>query len=96
MRTGYEVGAVSALRWARDLPAAEEFIRFLTSREAQQIQAEVGLRVPLRNDVMAPEYLGDSHPAPGDPALAFFDRAIALREQEGWIARWTAEIDVSH
>jgi ABC-type Fe3+ transport system substrate-binding protein len=94
-RTGYEVGAVSALRWARDLPAVEEFIRFLTSREAQQIQAQVGLRVPLRNDVASPAYLGADAPTPGDPALAFYDRARVLREQEGWIARWSAEIAVS-
>lgn len=94
-RTGYEVGAVSALRWARDVPAAEEFIRFLTSKEAQRIQAEVGLRVPMRKDVAAPEYLNGNRPVPGDAALAFFDRAIVLREQEGWIARWAREIDVS-
>lgn len=94
-RTGYEVGAVSALRWARDVPAAEEFIRFLTSQEAQQIQAEVGLRVPLRTDVSAPEYLEGNGPLPGDDVLAFFDRATVLREQEGWIARWAREIAVS-
>jgi len=92
-RTGYEVGAVSALRWARDLPATEEFIRFLTSAEAQSIQAEVGLRVPLRTDVSAPAYLNGERP--GDEALAFFDRATVLREQEGWIARWAREIAVS-
>lgn len=91
-RTGYEVGAVSALRWARDLPAAEEFIRFLTTREAQRIQAEVGLRVPLRRDVAAPDYLGPDRPGPGDPRLAFFDRDTVMREQEAWIARWEAEI----
>lgn len=91
-RTGYEIGAVSALKWARDLPAAEEFIRFLTSREAQRIQAEVGLRVPLRRDVAAPEYLGPDRPGPGDPRLAFFDREVVLREQEAWIARWETQI----
>jgi ABC-type Fe3+ transport system substrate-binding protein len=94
-RTGYEVGAVSALRWARDLPAAEEFIRFLTSKEAQQIQAEVGLRVPLRTDVSAPAYLDGDRPLPGDERLAFFDRETVLREQEAWIERWAREIDAS-
>lgn len=94
-RTGYEIGAVSALRWARDLPATREFIRFLTSKEAQQIQAEVGLRVPLRTDVAAPAYLGAGRTVLGDPAMAFYDRALVLREQEAWIARWAAEIDVS-
>jgi ABC-type Fe3+ transport system substrate-binding protein len=92
-RTGYEVGAVSALRWARDLPATEEFIRFLTRAEAQSIQAEVGLRVPLRTDVSAPAYLNGERP--DEEALVFFDRATVLREQEGWIARWAREIEVS-
>lgn len=95
IRTGYEIGAVSALRWARDMPAAREFIRFLTTREAQEIQAEVGLRVPLRTDVAAPGYLGASAPAVGDPALAFYDRATVLREQEAWITRWASEIELS-
>lgn len=94
-RTGYEVGAVSALRWARDLPAAEEFIRFLTSREAQQIQAEVGLRVPLRTDVSAPAYLNGNRGVPAEEVLSFFDRETVLREQEGWITRWAREIAVS-
>lgn len=92
MRTGYEIGAVSALRWARDMPAAVDFIRFLTSQEAQQIQAEVGLRVPLRTDVAAPDYLGADRPSPADPRLAFFDRAAVLEHQEEWIARWASEI----
>jgi len=96
VRTGYEIGAVSVLRWARDLRAAEEFVRFLTSREAQQIQAEVGLRVPLRTDVAFPGYLESDRAAPGDPGLAFFDRAIVLREQEVWIARWVAGSKVAH
>jgi iron(III) transport system substrate-binding protein len=90
-RTGYEIGAVSALHWARDPRAAEEFIRFLTSKEAQQIQAEIGLRVPLRTDVAAPGYLESDRAAPGDPGLAFFDRAVVLREQEVWVSRWVAE-----
>jgi iron(III) transport system substrate-binding protein len=92
IRTGYEVGAASVLRWARDMPAAEEFIRFLTSREAQEIQAEVGLRVPLRTDVGVPGYLDPQRPAPGDRGLAFYDRAVVLREQSEWISRWKSEV----
>jgi len=92
-RTGYEIGAVSALRWARDLPATREFIQFLTSQEAQQIQAEVGLRVPLRTDVATPGYLGPGRATVGGPDQAFYDREVVLREQGAWVQRWSDEID---
>lgn len=87
-RTGYEVGAVSVFEWVRDRGAAEEFVKFLTSAEAQRIQAEVGLRIPLRTDVPGPPYVSKD----GDPLtsgrLDFFDRSVVMQKRNEWIERW--------
>lgn len=86
-RTGYEVGGVSILASTRDAPAAEQLVRFLTGRQAGQIQVRVGYRVPLRQDVDPPPYLiGADPPSPED--LAFFDRSRVLSSREEWIERW--------
>lgn len=93
-RTGYEVGGVSILTWTRDAPAAEDLVRFLTGREAGQIQVRTGYRVPLREDVDPPPYLrGSDPPSPED--LAFFDRARVVASREDWIRTWSEMVEAA-
>ena len=86
-QTGFEVGAVSVLRWAREPDAAQQFVEYLTSREAQTLQVQHGLRVPIRTDVDGPPYL-DVVGAPELAALGFFERAVVLAERDRWLQRW--------
>lgn len=89
-RTGYEVGAVSLLRWARDQEAARAFIEFLTGPRAARLQVRVGYRIPLRTDVAPPRYITERDPLAGG-RLDFFDRQRVLAEREGWIERFASE-----
>lgn len=85
--TGYEIGAASILLEGQDAEAARHFLDFLASREAAQIQAEVGHRVPIRSDVEMPTYLngrGSAH-AVQDPE---FDRQRLAEQRASWIERW--------
>ena len=86
-RTGYEVGAVSVLRWARDEDAARQFVHFLTGPRAARIQVRWGYRIPLRTDVAPPAYIREDDPLAGG-RLDFFDRRRVLAERESWIGRW--------
>ncbi len=86
-QTGYEIGGVSVLEWARDQEAARSLVRFLTGAEAARIQARVGYRVPLRRDVPPPPYLDRPSPLPPED-LAFFDRKAVVRERKAWMERW--------
>jgi iron(III) transport system substrate-binding protein len=88
-QTGFEVGAVSVLRWAREPEAAGEFVDFLISRDAQVLQVQHGLRIPIRTDVDGPPYL-DAADAPTPSALDFYDRAVVLSERDRWLERWAA------
>ncbi len=85
-QTGYEVGGVSILLGARDPESCHALVRFLVGRKAAEIQASVGMRVPLRGDVQPPSYLSQGALAP--EATAFYDRASVLRQREAWVARW--------
>jgi iron(III) transport system substrate-binding protein len=87
-RTGYEVGGVSILGWARDLDAAEAFVRFLTGKRAGQIQVAKGYRVPLRTDVEPPGYL-DGGAVP-EEITSFYDRGAVLENRAAWVDRWQA------
>lgn len=92
-QTGYEVGAVSVLRWAREPESARLFVEFLTSREAQTLQVQHGLRIPIRTDVDNPPYL-DAVDAPDPATLGFYDRSVVLAERDAWLRHW-AEIVAS-
>ena len=85
--TGYEVGAASILASGQDPEAARRFLEFLSSREAAQIQAEVGHRVPIRSDVEPPTYLNGSRKNPGGIG-AEFDRERLASQRGVWIQRW--------
>lgn len=87
-QTGFEVGAVSILEWARDREAARAFVRFLMGPVAGEIQVREGRRVPLRADIDPPAYLEAG--ALGNGATAFYDRAAVLENREAWIRRWEA------
>lgn len=87
-QTGFEVGAVSVLRWAREFDVAQAFVEFLTSREGQALQVQHGLRVPIRTDVDGPPYL-DTIGAPDPSTLGFYDRSVVLAERDRWLARWS-------
>jgi iron(III) transport system substrate-binding protein len=85
--TGYEIGAASILASGPNPDAARRFLEFLASREAAQIQAEVGHRVPLRSDVELPTYLNGSRKGPGEVG-AEFDRERLANQRRAWIERW--------
>ncbi|NNM33295.1 MAG: extracellular solute-binding protein [Gemmatimonadetes bacterium] len=85
-QTGYEVGGVSILQWARDRDAAAAFVRFLTGPVAGEIQVREGRRVPLRTDVDPPEYIEAGRL--DSSATAFYDRVAVLANRETWGARW--------
>ncbi len=84
--TGYEVGGASILADARNLEAAQTFVRFLTGPRAAEIQVSNGYRVPLRTDVDPPAYLQGTDL--GDDATDFYDRAQVLAKRGDWVSRW--------
>jgi iron(III) transport system substrate-binding protein len=84
--TGYEVGGVSILTWARDKEAANAFVRFLTGKQAAEIQVSRGYRVPLRRDVEPPEYLATV--GVPEEITAFYDRHAVLEHRAEWVERW--------
>ena len=85
--TGYEIGAASILVSGQDTESARSFLDFLSSREAAQIQAEVGHRVPIRSDVQLPDYLNGRRNAPGGVG-AEFDRDRLATQRGAWVDRW--------
>ena len=84
-RTGYEVGAVSILSKARDPESARRFVEFLVGRRAAEIQAVTGRRVPLRNDVEPPRYLGEGGATKGN---GHFDREVVAEQRGMWLELW--------
>jgi iron(III) transport system substrate-binding protein len=84
--TGYEVGAVSILKDARDPGSAREFVGFLSGRRAGEIQARTGYRVPLRSDVELPRYLEQG--SLENDSTAFYDRGTVLEQRTSWADRW--------
>jgi ABC-type Fe3+ transport system substrate-binding protein len=85
---GLEVGAASILADARDLYAARRFLTFLAGQEAGAIQASVGRRVPLRQDVDPPGYLARGAL---EEAVPRYDRSRVMENREAWIERWRRE-----
>jgi len=88
--TGYEIGAASILVSGQDSESAQRFLEFLCSREAAQIQAEVGHRVPIRSDVEPPKYLNGRRNTPGGVG-SDFDRERLATQRAHWIQRWKQE-----
>lgn len=82
-QTGYEVGGVSILAASDRAEVAEDFVQFLTSSAAAEIQVRHGRRAPLRADVQPPDYLRRE-----PPDVDAYDRAVVLRERERWLQRW--------
>jgi len=82
-QTGFEVGGVSILAGSDQSDAAEEFVQFLTSAVAAEIQVTYGRRAPLRTDVEPPNYLRRE-----PPDVEIYDRAVVLSERERWLQRW--------
>lgn len=84
---GYETGAVSIIKGAPHLSAAQKFVDFILTPKPMEINARNGLRYPVRTGVMLPEGV------PPFESIQFvnYDQARVAANLEPWKKRW-AEI----
>ena len=84
--TGFEIGGVSLIKGAPHAAAAQKFIDFLLSPEAQKINAENGYRYPVRSGVPLPAGM----PAFENLSLAPWDLKAAAANVDAWKKQWAA------
>lgn len=84
--------SVGIVAGARHRAAAEAFVEFVGSEEAQALAAERAFRIPARTD-LAPESLpGWAREVLDRLVVADYDRELAERRGPEWMARWDSEI----
>jgi len=82
--TGFEIGAVSIVKGAKNLPAAKAFVDWVLTKEAGELNVRLSNRVSVRADVPA---------APGAPTLESvqmvkYDRQWATDNKDRLLAKW--------
>ena len=82
---GYEIGAVSIIKGAPHLSAAQKFVDFILTPTPMEINARNGLRYPVRGGVKMPEGV------PPFETLQFvnYDQAKVNANLHAWLERWT-------
>ncbi len=82
---GYEIGAVSIIKGAAHLSAAQKFVDFILTPKPMEINARNGLRYPVRGGVRMPEGV------PPFENLQFvnYDQARVNANLHAWLERWT-------
>jgi iron(III) transport system substrate-binding protein len=82
---GYEIGAVSIIKGAPHLSAAQKFVDFILTPKPMEINARNGLRYPVRGGVTMPEGV------PPFENLQFvnYDQAKVNANLHAWLERWT-------
>jgi len=83
--TGFEIGGASIIKGANHLQAAQKFIDFILSAEAQKINAENGYRYPVRGDVQLPAAM----PPFSKLSLAPWDLKKAAANVAVWTKKWS-------
>jgi iron(III) transport system substrate-binding protein len=84
--TGFEIGGASIIKGAPHMAAAQKFIDFLLSTEAQKINADNGYRYPVRSGVTLPAAM----PAFESLSLAPWDLKAAADNVDKWKKEWAA------
>jgi iron(III) transport system substrate-binding protein len=81
---GYEIGAVSIIKGAPHLAAAQKFVDFILSPKPMGINARNGLRYPVRAGVQMPEGV------PPFESIQFvnYDQAKVAANLDAWKKRW--------
>ncbi|MFB3819250.1 MAG: extracellular solute-binding protein [Candidatus Methylomirabilales bacterium] len=81
---GYEIGAVSILKGAKNQAAARKFVDFILTPRPMEINARNGLRYPVRGGVRLPEGV------PAFESLHFvdYDQAKVAANLDAWKKRW--------
>jgi len=81
---GYEIGAVSIIKGAPHLSAAQKFVDFILTPKPMEINAKNGLRYPVRAGVRMPEGV------PAFESLHFvnYDQAKVAANLDAWKKRW--------
>jgi iron(III) transport system substrate-binding protein len=81
---GYEIGAVSIIKGAPHLAAAQKFVDFILTPKPMEINARNGLRYPVRKGVKLPEGV------PPFESLQFvnYDGAKVVASLDAWKKRW--------
>ena len=84
--TGFEIGAASIIKGARNLENAKKFIDFLLSAEAGKINATNGYRYPVRTGVELPQGV------PPFETLDFadWDLGMAAYYTDAWKKEWAS------
>jgi iron(III) transport system substrate-binding protein len=82
---GYEIGAVSIIKGAPHLSAAQKFVDFILTPKPMEINAKNGLRYPVRGGVTMPEGV------PAFESLQFvnYDQGRVAANLDAWKKRWT-------
>jgi iron(III) transport system substrate-binding protein len=82
--TGYEIGAVSIIKGAKNLPAAKAYVDWVLTKDAGELNVKLSNRVSVRKDVP---------PAPGAPTLdsvelVNYDRDWAAANKDRLLKLW--------
>jgi len=72
--------------------AAESFIEFVGSAEAQALAAERAFRIPARTDLEPEALPAWAREVLAQLVVADYDRELAERRGPEWMARWDAEV----
>jgi iron(III) transport system substrate-binding protein len=82
---GYEIGAVSIIKGAPRMSAAQKFVDFILTVKPMEINAKNGLRYPVRAGVKLPEGV------PPFEGLQFvnYDGAKVAANLDAWKKRWS-------
>jgi iron(III) transport system substrate-binding protein len=88
--TGFEIGAVSIVKGAKNLPAAKAFVDWVLTKEAGELNVRLSNRVSVRADVP---------PAAGAPtlesvSLVKYDRQWATDNKDRLLAKWKQAVGV--
>ncbi len=87
--TGYEVGAVSVLKGAKNREAAEKFMDYVLSVEAQNLYGDIpSYAVPTLQEAT----LGDNVPPQKDIVKVEWDVAKAAEERDSFLEVFTSQI----
>jgi iron(III) transport system substrate-binding protein len=88
--TANEIGAVSIVQGAPNLPAAKAFVDWVLTREAGELNVKLSNRLSVRKDVP---------PAPGAPTLdkvklVDYDRVWATDNKDRLIKKWQTAVGI--
>lgn len=87
-----QIEAAGILAGTRERAAAEAFVDFLLSREAQEAIPMEMFVYPVRDDAALPDAFVRFSPLPAPQDVASLESAVVQEHQRRWLSEWTAVV----